>query len=244
MTKRGNASTHFFLFRGSQPPPLRGISFQRKEGERRIPYSKVFSPIVISSEREKSFSFAVKKKWEESGKRETPYCMRLGLPVLPLGSFTKENGNGKRKRSLGCARDDETRKRFYPFFYSAAANLRPFGAPPSEGRRERHIPAPKPTSVRREAIRECRFPPCCHFERTREIFFVRGQGEARGKRITGNTVLHATWDHGASCGQTQETTKGKIFLGRAEATAPVTPIACIAAISYNKKIWTETRQTA
>ena len=28
----------------SQPPPLRGTSFQRKEGECRFPYSKAFSP--------------------------------------------------------------------------------------------------------------------------------------------------------------------------------------------------------
>ena len=33
MTKRENASSHFFSFRGSQPPPLRGTSFQRKEGK-------------------------------------------------------------------------------------------------------------------------------------------------------------------------------------------------------------------
>ena len=40
MTKRGKATSHFFSFRyGSQPPPLRGTSFQRKEVECRItPY--------------------------------------------------------------------------------------------------------------------------------------------------------------------------------------------------------------
>ena len=37
MTKRGNASTHFFLVCGSQPPPLRGTSFHRKEGDTRMP---------------------------------------------------------------------------------------------------------------------------------------------------------------------------------------------------------------
>ena len=39
MTKRGNASAHFFLFCGSQPPPLRSTSFQGKEGEPRMPLS-------------------------------------------------------------------------------------------------------------------------------------------------------------------------------------------------------------
>ena len=43
---------------GSQPPPLRGTSFQRKEVECRPPPPL----IVISSECEKSFSFAVKQK--------------------------------------------------------------------------------------------------------------------------------------------------------------------------------------
>ena len=51
MTKRGKRFFTFFSFRYvSQPPPLRGTSFQRKEGECRLPC------IVISSECEKSFS--------------------------------------------------------------------------------------------------------------------------------------------------------------------------------------------
>ena len=57
-----------------------------------------FSPIVISSECEKSFSFAVKKKREESGKRETPCFMRLGITVLPSSSFTKEKGKRETKK--------------------------------------------------------------------------------------------------------------------------------------------------
>ena len=44
------------------------------------------------------------------GERETPHSLRLGSTVFHAESFTKENGNGKRKRSLGCARDDETRE--------------------------------------------------------------------------------------------------------------------------------------
>ncbi len=70
---------------GSQPPPLRGTSFQRKEGEcrpsppspygesgdRRVPF---FPPIVISSECEKSFSFAVRQngRTTENGKHRVP----------------------------------------------------------------------------------------------------------------------------------------------------------------------------
>ena len=130
-------------------------------GASALPYSKAAFPrIVISSEREKSFSFAVKKKREESGKRETPYCMRLGITVLHAGSFTKENGNGKRKRSLGCARDDETRKCLCPFLFILR---QPTSAPsehllPREGGRTENAAFPA-SSFQREAIRECRFPP-------------------------------------------------------------------------------------
>ena len=87
---------------------LRGVPFRRKEGESPFPIAKPFSRIVISSESEKSFSFAVRKSCEGSGEREAPYFMRLGSTVFHADGFTKENGNGKRKRSLGCARDDET----------------------------------------------------------------------------------------------------------------------------------------
>ena len=54
----------------SQPPPLRGTSFHRKEGEP-CPCAKAFPHTVISSESEKSFSFAVHKKRKGIGKRET-----------------------------------------------------------------------------------------------------------------------------------------------------------------------------
>ena len=130
-----------FLFRCvSQPPPLRGTSFRRKEGEsvknhlppsqgRGMPEgqgvgrrrkseanlrryapppsrgrreSRVTAPkpflrrketmreyrfprTVISSASEKSFSFAVKKKWESIGKWETPYSIRFGITAFHAG---------------------------------------------------------------------------------------------------------------------------------------------------------------
>ncbi len=45
----------------------------------------------------------------------------------------------RQERSLGCARDDETGgwATPIPFHSAAGANLRPFGAPPSKGRREK-----------------------------------------------------------------------------------------------------------
>ena len=58
------------------------------------------------------------KGCEDSGEREAPCFPRIGRTVFHADSITKENGNGKRKRSLGCARDDETRKRLFPFLFN------------------------------------------------------------------------------------------------------------------------------
>ena len=78
------------------------------------------SRIVISSESEKSFSFAVKNRGEERdhGKHRTP-C------------------------SAGCRYVKGLSR--IPFHPAAGANLRPFGAPPSGGRREyAAFPPPPP----------------------------------------------------------------------------------------------------
>ena len=40
--------------------------------------------------------------------------------------------------------------------------------------------------------------PYCHFERMREIFFVRGQAKVGGQREARNTVLLKTCNHGVS----------------------------------------------
>ena len=92
-----SALIHSFLFRCvSQPPPPRGTSFHRKEGEPH-PRAKAFpawegsdariplSHTVISSESEKSFSFAVKKKRESIGKRETRYSIRFEITSFHSG---------------------------------------------------------------------------------------------------------------------------------------------------------------
>ena len=115
--------------------------------------------------------------------------------MLHADSITKENGNGKRKRSLGCARDDETGKRFSPFFHSATeANLRPFGAPPSRGRRESAVGIGLPFLAHR--LRgvplqgkegEYRFSHR-HFERKREIFFVPFSHDPFAKPFRGSTA--------------------------------------------------------
>ena len=45
--------------------------------------------------------------------------------MLHADSITKENGNGKRKRSLGCARDDETGKGISYIPFHSAVNQPP-----------------------------------------------------------------------------------------------------------------------
>ena len=115
--------------------------------------------------------------------------------MLHADSITKENGNGKRKRSLGCARDDETGKDLFPFlFIPLGANLRPFGAPPSKGRRENAAGIGLPFLTHR--LRsvplqgkegEYRFSHR-HFERRREIFFVPFSHDPFAKPFRGSTA--------------------------------------------------------
>ena len=86
----------------SQPPPLRGTSFRGKEGVCRLPTSS------FRAKARNLFRLRSGKRGEDDGSREAPHSLRRGITVLHANSFTKENGNGKRKRSLDCARDDNT----------------------------------------------------------------------------------------------------------------------------------------
>ena len=102
MTIRKGPPHSFSSRLGSEPPPLRGTSFRGKEGVCRL---------LASSFRAKArnlFRLRSGKRGEDDGSREAPHSLRRGITVLHANSFTKENGNGKRKRSLDCARDDNT----------------------------------------------------------------------------------------------------------------------------------------
>ena len=82
------------------------------------------------------------KSWEGSGERETPYAScDWGSRCFMQMDLRRKTANGKRKRSLGCARDDETRKRFppIPFQSRAEANLCPEGAEVGRVKRYSHI---------------------------------------------------------------------------------------------------------
>ena len=116
--------------------------------------------------------------------------------MLHADSITKENGNGKRKRSLGCARDDETGKGISHISFQpiAEANLRPFGAPPSRGRRKNAVGIGLPFLAHRlrgvplrGKEEECRFLHR-HFERKREIFSVPFSHDPFAKPFRGSTA--------------------------------------------------------
>ena len=111
------------------PPPSRG----RRE-------NAAFPASSFRAEARNLFRSRSGKSCEGSGERKTPYAScDWGSRCFMQMDLRRKTANGKRKRSLGCARDDETRKRFppIPFQSRAEANLCPFGAPPSRGRRKK-----------------------------------------------------------------------------------------------------------
>ena len=126
MTKRGNASFHSFsTCCGSQPRlAALGSPFQGKGLAWTLPPSygrrenAAFPILSFRAKARNLFRSRSGKGCEDSGEREAPCSQRIGRTVFHADSITKENGNGKRKRSLGCARDDETRKRLFPFLFN------------------------------------------------------------------------------------------------------------------------------
>ena len=78
----------------------------------------VFLALSFRAKARNLFRLRSGKGCEDSGEREAPCSQRIGRTVFHADSITKENGNGKRKRSLGCARDDETRERLFPFLFN------------------------------------------------------------------------------------------------------------------------------
>ena len=115
-----------------QPLPGEGArvdtpSFLWKEGECRLtdfPRRRLairecrFPALSFRAKARNLFRSRSGKGCEDSGELEAPCFQRIGRTVFHADSITKENGNGKRKRSLGCARDDETRERLFPFLFN------------------------------------------------------------------------------------------------------------------------------
>ena len=67
------------------------------------------------------------------------------------------------------------------------------------------LPAPR---LAKCTIREYRFPRIVISSESEKSFSFAIDQDMGGQRITGSTVLHATWDYGASCRQHYEG-KGK-----------------------------------
>ena len=107
----------------------------------------------------------------------------FGAPLLQ-GAALLACKNAICERNQYSPKYENTAFPHIPFHPAAGANLRPFGAPPSKRRRERCESTP--------------FSPYRHFERMREIFFVRGQAKVGGQRKTGSTVFLKTCNHGVS----------------------------------------------
>ena len=118
------------------PPPSRG----RRE-------NAAFPASSFRAEARNLFRSRSGKSCEGSGERETPYAScDWGSRCFMQMDLRRKTANGKRKRSLGCARDDETRKRFppIPFQSRAEANLCPFGAEVGRVKRYSHIRGNQP----------------------------------------------------------------------------------------------------
>ncbi len=122
------------------------------------------------------------KGCERNGKRETPYSLRPPKTVFHADRSTQEKEHGKRKRSLGSARDDDTRMTLSRTTFSPLRE--PTSTPlghllPREGGR---MP---PHRLLMKMAHDTRIPlpRIRHFERKREIFFVRG----KAKDVRGTT---------------------------------------------------------
>ena len=104
----------------------------------RLRYEDTAFPILSFRAKARNlFRLRSGKGCEDSGEREAPCSQRIGRTVFHADCITKENGNGKRKRSLGCARDDETRERLFPFLFNLLRKPTPprcARQPPSKGR--------------------------------------------------------------------------------------------------------------
>ena len=133
------------------PCPIRGASFHGKERVCRLPASS------FRAEARNLFRLRSGKRCEERGhgKHRTPNDLEARCFMQDVCTQGKENG--KRKRSLGCARDDETRAGLFPVFSSRLGSQ----PPPLRG-----------TSFHgKEGV--CRFPALSFRAEARNLFRLR-----------------------------------------------------------------------
>ena len=111
--EEAHVDTPSFLWKGGENA---ASQTSHEEGLR---YENAVFPILSFRAKARNlFCLRSGKGCEDSCELEAPCFQRIGRTVFHADSITKENGNGKRKRSLGCARDDETRERLFPFLFN------------------------------------------------------------------------------------------------------------------------------
>ena len=116
MTIRGKATSHFFSFRyGSRPPPLRGTSFQRKEGDTRMP----FSP-YRHFERKREIFFVCDRsrhgRTADNGKHRTP-C-DVGSRCFMQTALRRERETGNEKDPSAALGMTIRGKAYLTFFFN------------------------------------------------------------------------------------------------------------------------------
>ena len=145
------------------------------------------SRIVISSESEKSFSFAVKNRGEERdhGKHRTPCSVESRCFMQTALRRKTETANEKDpSTALGMT----IRERAVSHSLSSRSGSEP---PPLRG-----------TSFRgKEGV--CRLLASSFRAKARNLFRSRSRTAVK-RGITGSTALPAAWNHGASCKQLYE----------------------------------------
>ena len=130
--------------------------------------------IVISSEREKSFSFAVRQRGEGSGKH-CPPCDWGGRCFMQT-ALRRESETGNEKdpsAALGMTKRGNVSSHFFSFPLRKPTSVPSGHLLPEEGGRmpPHRLPMKKAYDTR------IPLPHIRHFERKREIFFVCGQAK-------------------------------------------------------------------
>ena len=122
-----------FYSAGANLRPLRGISFQRKEGDTRMPPSPWCH---FERKREIFFVRGQKNAVRRGITGNTALQNNWGSRCFMQTALRRKTKTGNEKDPSAALGMTKRGNASTHFFYSAGANLRPFGAPPSRGRRE------------------------------------------------------------------------------------------------------------
>ena len=115
----------------------------------------------------------------------------LGNTVFQANGLAQVLRKRRQQRSLGCARDDDTRKCFLPipFLFRCVSQPPPLRGTSFHGKEGEPCHRIKAFPAWEGSDARIPFPPYRHFERKREIFFAHGherngRASENGKRRT------------------------------------------------------------